>query len=160
MAIGAALPADVSWQIVDGNVPNADPLAQITSTITARRGSANPVTIVAFTVMPGPQLVSAVPLAREVKRRHPDVAIVWGGICRSLYPAPVLNAPYIDWMVRGQGEHTFVELLEVVRGHRDPRTVAGLSFREPGGNHVHNAERHWVGPDELPAPPYHRIDVA
>jgi tRNA A37 methylthiotransferase MiaB len=160
MAIGAALPANITWQIVDGNVPNSDPLAQITSTIDARRGTADPVAIVAFTVMPGPQLVSAVPLAREVKRRHPEVAIVWGGNFPSLYPAPVLNAPYVDWMVRGQGEHTFVELLDVVRGHRDPRTVAGLSFREPTGTHVHNAERHWVGPDELPAPPYHRIDVA
>ena len=55
---------------------------------------------------------------------------MWGGNFPSLYSAPVLNAPYIDWMVRGQGEHTFAELQDVLRGARDPKTVAGLSFRD------------------------------
>lgn len=160
MAIGAALPADVSWEIVDGNVPGVDPLSQISSMIDARRGGTDPVEVVAFTVMPGPQLVSAVPLARNLKARHPDVPIVWGGNFPSLYPTPVLNAPYIDWMIRGQGEHTFVELLDVVRGDRDPKSVAGLSFRNADGSHHYGTERLWVGPDELPAPPYHKIDVA
>ena len=44
----------------------------------------------------------------------------------------MLNAPYIDWLVRGQGEHTFAELLEVLKGTRDPATVAGLCFRKAG----------------------------
>jgi hypothetical protein len=28
--------------------------------------------------------------------------------------APVLNAPFVDYAVRGQGEDTFVELLDVL----------------------------------------------
>jgi radical SAM superfamily enzyme YgiQ (UPF0313 family) len=85
---------------------------------------------------------------------------VWGGNFPSLYPSPVLNAPYVDWVVRGQGEQTFAELLDALDGHRDPHDVAGLCFREPNGAHHLGAERRWVGPDELPAPPYHKIDVA
>jgi len=160
MAIGAALPRDISWEIVDGNQPTVDPLARISAEIDARANGADPVELVAFTVMPGPQLVSAVPLARALKARHPDTPIVWGGNFPSLYPVPVLNAPYVDWVVRGQGEQTFVELLDVVRGHRDPATVPGLSFRQADGAHWHGMERRWVGPDELPSPPYHKIDVA
>jgi hypothetical protein len=160
MAIGAALPPEISWEIVDGNVPSADPLAKISSIIDARRGGNDPVEVVAVTVMPGPQLVSAVPLSRELKARYPELPIVWGGNFPSLYPAPVLNAPYVDWMIRGQGEHTFVEVLDVIRGTRDPKTVAGLSFRNADGRHHYGVERPWVGPDELPAPPYHKIDVA
>ncbi|MGH7616134.1 MAG: B12-binding domain-containing radical SAM protein [Gemmatimonadaceae bacterium] len=160
MSIGAALPESVSWEIVDGNRPDVDPLAHISAEIDARSGAADPVEVVAFTVMPGPQLVNAVPLARDLKARHPSVPIVWGGNFPSLYPAPVLNAPYVDWIVRGQGEQTFAELLEVVRGRRDPTTVAGLSFRESDGTHRQNPERPWVGPNDLPAPPYHKIDVA
>ena len=159
MAVGAALPEDVTWEIIDGNRPSIDPLAEIAARVEARRGGPDPVRVVAFTVMPGPQLVSAVPLTSEVKRRFPDVTIVWGGNFPSLYPAPVLNAPYIDWAVRGQGERTFVELLEVIDGKRDPRTVAGLMYREDDGTRRINPERPWVGPDELPAPPYHRIPV-
>jgi anaerobic magnesium-protoporphyrin IX monomethyl ester cyclase len=159
MAIGAALPSDITWEIIDGNLPNADPFTQISEMISAREGGADPITMVAFTVMPGPQLVNAVPLTRAVKTRHPAVAIVWGGNFPSLYPAPVLNAPYVDWVVRGQGERTFVELLDVLRGQRDPKTVPGLCFREPDGSHWLGMERVWAGPDELPAPPYHKIDI-
>jgi radical SAM superfamily enzyme YgiQ (UPF0313 family) len=160
MAIGAALPDDTSWDIVDGNLPDADPLAALVERIESARGGADPVRAVAFTVMPGPQLVSAVPLARSLKARCPDVPIVWGGNFPSLYPAPVLDAPYVNWVVRGQGEETFLELLDVLDGARDPHDVAGLCFREPDGTHHIGAERRWIGPDELPAPPYHRIDVA
>lgn len=159
MAVGAALPADTRWEIVDGNRPGIDPLGEIVARVDAARGGPDPVRAVAFTVMPGPQLLSAVPLTHHVRARCPDVAIVWGGNFPSLYPAPVLNSPDIDWLVRGQGEHTFAELQDVLAGHRDPATVAGLGCRGAGGEHRLGAERHWVGPDELPDPPYHRIDV-
>jgi anaerobic magnesium-protoporphyrin IX monomethyl ester cyclase len=159
MAVGAALPAGASWEIIDGNLPHADPFARISAEIASRAGTSDPVTIVALSVMPGPQLVNAVPLTRAVKADYPGVTVVWGGNFPSLYPAPVLNSAYVDFVVRGQGERTFAELLEVVQGTRDPKTVAGLSFRQADGSHWHGPERVWQGPDELPAPPYHKIDV-
>ncbi len=160
MAIGAALPEGRRWDIVDGNLPDADPLAELVERIERARGTSDPVDVVALTVMPGPQLVSAVPLARALRARCPEVQIVWGGNFASLYPAPVLDAPYVDWVVRGQGEHTFVDLLAVLDGARDPHEVPGLAFRESDGSHHIGSERRWVGPDELPPPPYHMIDVA
>jgi hypothetical protein len=160
MAVGAALPPGVDWQIVDGNLPDADPLADIAALIEARRDTSDPVQVVAFTVMPGPQLVSAVPLTRDLKARYPDVPTVWGGNFPSLYPTPVLNAPYIDWAVRGQGEETFAELLEVLDGRRDAATVEGLCFRRVDGSHHVAMERTWKGPNELPDPPYHKIRIA
>jgi anaerobic magnesium-protoporphyrin IX monomethyl ester cyclase len=159
MALGAALPADVTWEIVDGNLPNADVLGELSARIDAQRNSSDPVRAVAFTVMPGPQLVSAVPLSRALKERYPNIPIVWGGNFPSLYPTPVLNAPYIDWVVRGQGEDTFVELMDVLEGDLDPKTVAGLSFRSVDGSHWIGAERTWKGPAELPAPRYDKIPV-
>ena len=158
MAIAAALPDHVTWEIIDGNRPSVDVLGTVTAICLARAGTADPVELIAMTVMPGPQLVSAVPLARELKRRHPDVAIVWGGYFPSLYTTPVLNASYLDYAIRGQGEHTFLELLEVLRGEKDPRNVPGLAFRD-GDEHVTNAERPWVGPDQLPTPRFDRIPV-
>ena len=158
MAIGAALPEGTTWEIIDGNRPSVNPLAELNARIAAQAGTSDPVTAVAMTVMPGPQLTHAVPLAQQLKSAHPDIPIIWGGYFPSLYPAPVLNAPYIDWIIRGQGEHAFSELLDVLRGQRDPRGVAGLGFRE-NGKHVLIPERRWVGPDDLPAPPYHKIPV-
>ena len=160
MAIGAALPPDVPWEIVDGNLPNADVLAEVSALVEAAAGRGEPVRALALSVMPGPQLVSAVPLSKAIKARYPSLPIVWGGNFPSLYPAPVLNAPFVDWVIRGQGETTFAELLEVMDGKRDARDVAGLCFRNSDGSHHIGAERHWMGPNELPAPPYHKIRVA
>jgi len=159
MAIGASLPEGQSWEIIDGNVPDLDVAARISERIEAGRANGDPVRAVAITVMPGPQLVNAVPLSKAIKARHPDVPIVWGGNFGSLYPEPVLNAPYVDWLVRGQGEKTFAELLDVLEGRRDPAGVAGLCYRKADGAHHLGEERRWAGPNELPAPPYHKIAV-
>lgn len=159
MAVGAALPPERTWEIVDGNLPNLDPFSVIVGEVESRAGGRDPAQAVALTVMPGPQLVSAVPLSRALKARFPGLPIIWGGNFGSLYPEPVLNAPYVDWLIRGQGEHSFAELMEVIEGRRDPKTIAGLAFREADGTHWVGPERHWVGPEELPAPPYHKIDV-
>lgn len=158
MAIGAALPEGTTWEIVDGNRPGVDPYEDIVAWIESRADGPDPVRAVAMTVMPGPQLANAVPLAKRLKARYPRLPIIWGGYFPSLYPTPVLNADYIDYAVRGQGERTFVELLEVLDGHRDPATVAGLAYRD-GDQHRIGPERPWVGPDELPPPPYHKIPV-
>lgn len=160
MAIGAALPPDVPWEIVDGNLPGADVLAEVSALVEAAAARGEPVRAVGLSVMPGPQLVSAVPLSRAIKTRYPAIPIVWGGNFPSLYPAPVLNAPYIDWVIRGQGETTFAELLEVLAGRRDAHDVAGLCFRKRDGTHHIGAERHWQGPNELPPPPYHKVRIA
>jgi hypothetical protein len=159
MAVGSSIPPGEGWTIIDGNRPGVDVATRVSEHVAALRETADPVRAIGFTVMPGPQLANAVPLTREIKKRHPDIPVVWGGNFGSLYPEPVLNAPYVDWLVRGQGEHTFCELLAVLRGLRDPQTVAGLAFRKADGSHHVGEERRWVGPDELPAPPYDRIPV-
>lgn len=159
MAVGAALPPEVSWEIVDGNLPGMDLRAELVRRVEGARDGADPVRAVAFTVMPGPQLVSAVPITRELKARYPEIPVIWGGYFPSLYPAPVLRSGSVDWVVRGQGERTLAELVEVLGGARDPKTVAGLAFQEADGSHWLGPERRWLGPDEVPPPPYHKIPV-
>lgn len=158
MALGAVLPEGTTWEIVDGNRPGIDPYREVAARIEAAAGTRDPVRAIAMTVMPGPQVQQAVPVTRQLKDRFPSVPIIWGGNFPSLYPEPVVNSPYVDWMVRGQGERTFLELLEVLDGRRDPKTVAGLGFRDNGTPWL-APERPWVGPNELPVPPYAKIDV-
>jgi radical SAM superfamily enzyme YgiQ (UPF0313 family) len=160
MAVGAALPGDVSWEIIDGNLPGIDVVARVASLVEAQQSAGDPVTTIALTVMPGPQLVSAVPVSKAIKARFPHIPIVWGGNFGSLYPDPVLNAPYVDWLVRGQGEDSFLELLEAIAGRRDPATIPGIAYRLSDGAHHVAPERVWRGPNELPEPAYHKINVA
>jgi len=160
MAVGAALPPEIPWEIVDGNLPGMDVVGTVSAWIDRQAATDDPVTAVALTVMPGPQLVSAVPVSKALKTEFPAIPIIWGGNFGSLYPEPVLNATYVDWLVRGQGEETFRELLEAIDGQRDPTSIAGIAFRLPDGSHHIGSERPWKGPDDLPTPAYHKIDVA
>src|SRR4051812_17234163 len=79
MAVGAALPQTISWEIIDGNIPGIDVLESIRAMVEVHAAGPDPVRLIALTVMPGPQLVNAVPLSQSLKARFPEIAIVWGG---------------------------------------------------------------------------------
>ncbi len=133
LALAAVFPEDET-AIVDGNV-DPDPIG--TMLAFARRGG---VELFGFSVMPGPQLPRAVEAAKALRRDFPSIPIVWGGFFPSLYPEACLRAPYVDFLIRGQGERTFVELVRALReGGGDERfaPIAGLTWKErPSGRTV------------------------
>ena len=59
MSLGAVLPEGQSWAIVDGNLPGVDVADEVAALIDAHARTADPVSLVAMTVMPGPQLLLA-----------------------------------------------------------------------------------------------------
>jgi len=153
LALAAVLEGREDYAIVDGNVDD-DAL----NTILALIDNSN-VELLGVSVMPGPQMVAGMNVSREVRRLRPSVKIVWGGYFPSIYPDAALNARYIDYVVRGQGEETLIELLEAIRGQRALSSIHGLSYKDEFGLHRNNAERPMKGPDNFPWAPYHRIPV-
>ncbi len=154
LSLAAVLEGKDEYAIVDGN---ADPQPGVTLDKLARGAD---VTLLAVSVMPGPQMVAAIPLCREFRSKYPRVPIVWGGYFPSLYPDAALNARYVDFVVRGQGEETFLELIEALRTTRRFAGVKGLSFKDDFGLHVHNAERPLRSPNDFPWLPYGRLPNA
>jgi anaerobic magnesium-protoporphyrin IX monomethyl ester cyclase len=151
LSIAAVLEGREEYAIVDGNI---DPHA--TETVLALIREKN-VELLAVTVMPGPQTLSAVESCREIRERYPRIPIVWGGYFPSNYTAAALNARYVDFAVRGQGEDTFLELLSALREGRGPGDVRGLSYKDSDGAHRHNSERAMKSLNDFPWYPYHRI---
>jgi radical SAM superfamily enzyme YgiQ (UPF0313 family) len=151
--LAAVLEGREEYEIVDGNV-DPDPWATIDHLTQSK-----PVELLAVSVMPGPQLRAAVPVCRAFREKYPAVPIVWGGYFASLYTEAVLNAKYVDFVVKGQGEDTLLELIEALRGSRDFSRIRGLAFKNQFGPHVQTAERPLRAPDEFPWPPFHRLDA-
>lgn len=147
LALGAVLDGRYDWRIVDGNV-DPDPIGTILALL--REG---PCALLGVTVMPGPQVAPAIAISSAVRSAHPEMPIAWGGYFPTLYPDAAINAPYVDYVVRGQGEDTLLYLLENLP---DVRDVAGLTWKEEGAI-VHNPERHFRPPDEYPPYPYERV---
>jgi len=151
LAIAAVLEGKEEFVIIDGNV---DPEPERSLDRVMSRGD---VELVAVSVMPGPQMAAAIPLCRGIRKKHPSVPIVWGGYFPSLYADATLNAGYVDFAIRGQGEDTFLELLAALRNGRKFAGIRGLSFRDDFGLHVHNPVRALRSPDDFPWYPYHRL---
>jgi radical SAM superfamily enzyme YgiQ (UPF0313 family) len=152
--VAAALEGKEDYAIVDGNV-DQDPWPHLEAVMRN-----TPAELLGVSVMPGPQMAAAIPLCRRFRERYPGVPIVWGGYFPSTYPDTALNAPYVDFVVRLQGEETLPELLGALRAGRDGSGILGLSYKDRAGRHVHNPDRPLRAPDEFPWPPYHRLDPA
>jgi anaerobic magnesium-protoporphyrin IX monomethyl ester cyclase len=153
LAIAAVLEGHTEYAIVDGNL---DPRPAETLAALMRN---HPVEMLAVTVMPGPQTKSAVESCCELRRRFPQIPIVWGGYFPSNYTAAALNAPYVDFAVRGQGEDTVLELLDALRRNRALLGIRGLSYKGADGQQCHNPDRPMKQPDQFPWYPYHRMPI-
>lgn len=153
LALAAVLEGREDYAIVDGNLEE-DPTRAILDLI-----DRNNVELLGVSVMPGPQMVAAMEVSREVRALRSHVRIVWGGYFPSIYPDTTLNAKYVDYVVRGQGEETLLELIAAIRGERELASIRGLSYKDQFGLHHSNAERPMKGPDSFPWLPYQRIPV-
>lgn len=73
------------------------------------------------------------------RARQAGIPVVMGGPHVSFEADEALE--FADYVVRGEGEEAIFELIEVVRGDRDPSAVAGLSWTDSSGTHRHNPAR-------------------
>jgi anaerobic magnesium-protoporphyrin IX monomethyl ester cyclase len=152
LAVGALLEAEFDYRIVDANL-DPDPCGHI-SAIAAR----TPLTAIGFTVMPGPQLVHAVSMSRELRRGLPGVPIIWGGYFPSQHADTVLRDHAVDYCVRGQGESSFLSLMRVLTRGGAVADIAGLSYRE-ADTVKHTPLAPLVPLDSLPPWPYERVEM-
>jgi radical SAM superfamily enzyme YgiQ (UPF0313 family) len=153
MALGAVLEGREEYLIVDGNVDD-DPAQTILGLTRQHR-----VELLGVSVMPGPQMAEAIETSRTIRDLAPKLPIVWGGYFPSIYTDAALNARYVDYVVRGQGEQTLLELIDALRGNRSFDKILGLSYKDVFGLHRHNPERLMQPPDAFPWSPFHRIPV-
>lgn len=99
-------------------------------------------------------------LAQRLKSRRPDVGICLGGPASSPMAALLLETfPFLDYVVRGEGEQTFAELIEHLQGRRPAGGIQGLTWRD-GGRVIDNASRPMEEDmDLLPIPAFDAYDM-
>ena len=94
-------------------------------------------------------------ISRNLKALIPDVKIVVGGHNASFVDRWTLEAfPFIDAIVRGEGEIGFSELVSAYNGTNGPGRTPGVTYRDSGGI-VRNQDRPLIRDlDSLPLPDY------
>ena len=86
------------------------------------------------------QRATALKIAALVRALRPSTRVVVGGYDPSLDVDAYTQSPDVDFIVRGEGEHTLCELLRALEHDRDASGIAGLSYRTPDG-FQHNRDR-------------------
>ncbi len=138
LAVGAVLEGKYPYQIIDGNL-DRDLRGTLLRTIREQS-----IRYLGVTVMPGPQLQQAIRLSEELKQTFPQLKIIWGGYFPSLQGNIVENSGFVDYVIRGQGEYAFLELIDSL---------------EKGGGVARASRQGATDPNTLPPIPYHRVNV-
>lgn len=107
--------------------------------------------IVGITVFTS-NLKSSLTTCREIKKAYPPVKIVLGGAHIHPQHREVIENPYVDFCVRGEGEETLLELTEALSNGKDLEQVKGLTFKKDD-NIIVTPERPFIKDlDSLPFP--------
>ncbi|MFJ6049941.1 RiPP maturation radical SAM C-methyltransferase [Streptomyces sp. NPDC092307] len=102
------------------------------------------------------QNVSSLALAAELKRRRPTLTVVFGG---SNCDGPMghalhRNHPFVDHVVRGEGEYAFPALLAHLDAGTPPVDVPGLCWWDGGASRANEESRRTVAPRDIGSPDY------
>ncbi len=94
-------------------------------------------------------------VAEMAKRYNENVKVVMGGPHVTFVPDRTFKeCPYIDFIVRGEGEVTFKELVNALERNEDPSNILGLSINR-GGKVKNNPPRPLIKDiDAIPMPSY------
>ena len=89
---------------------------------------------VGVSMVTGPMITEGVTVAKAVRAARPEIPVVAGGWHPSILPEQTLEAPYVDAVVKGQGEITFAEVVELkLAGTTFPCGPANPKFPEKPG---------------------------
>jgi len=98
-------------------------------------------------------------LVNLLKKNFPKIPIIVGGIHVSSCPEETMANENIDFVVRGEGEITAMELLNVLKNKTDVSKVKGVYYRKNGevkytGDRLLNMKL-----DSFPSPAYHLLNM-
>lgn len=94
-------------------------------------------------------------IARMAKKINPQAHVVFGGVGATfLWEHFLQHFPEIDYVVRGEGETSFLELVRYLGGKEAaaPDHIAGLAFRKKGRPFATEDREPVADLDSLPAP--------
>jgi len=82
------------------------------------------------------QSMASLCLGRRIKEKFPDIAIIMGGAnVDAEMGFEILKAfDWVDYIVHGEAEETFPELMRAITEGRSPLGLAGVSYRRGGEN--------------------------
>lgn len=104
---------------------------------------------VGISTMTGSMIKYGLEFAKFVRQNSPKTPIIWGGVHPSLVPEETVQSPYVDVVVRGEGEMTLLELVNAIDDNHSLSNIKGITFEE-NGKVISNPERDFIDLNKIP----------
>ena len=128
--------------------------AELKEVLREKMGDVVGITAMTFT------LIDVLKTVMLVKQINPEAKVVLGGPHVHVFPEETINLSGIDFIVQGEGEHTFVKLLDNLNNPDALENVKGLVFIKNNGTVVNTGISPLIHDlDELGFPARHLTDV-
>ncbi len=105
----------------------------------------------------GKQILNGL-VASKLVKKNSLVPVVWGGVHPSLLPKQTLANEYIDLVVVGEGEETFLELVNCLKNKKPIESILGLGYKKDGEIFV-NSPRDFIDLDKQAEMPYDLVEI-
>ena len=97
-------------------------------------------------------------LSENIKKKFPEIIIVLGGTHATVMAEQLIRKPFIDYIVRGEGEYSFQELIEHLEKKRQIETVSNLTWLDNGEIRC-TPQKFIQDIDKLPFPARHLLNM-
>jgi len=105
---------------------------------------------VGVSIITGTPIKDAVEITKLVKSHTPSLPVVWGGWHPSIYPEQCIREGMADYCISGQGEITFLELLDAIGDNSGFEKILGLTYMK-NNVCVTNGERKFIDINQFPS---------
>ena len=125
----------------------------------ARSISREKPSLVGISCMTGMQLRGGLRAARMLRRLDRGLPIVWGGVHPTLCPDSTLKDELCDFVVKGEGEITLIELADCLRTGGDLGSVQNIGYKSRDQLRFTSARPLIQDLDVIPPPDYGLIQM-
>jgi anaerobic magnesium-protoporphyrin IX monomethyl ester cyclase len=94
-----------------------------------------------------------------VKRVGPDIVTIAGGPHTTVCPEEVLGDPHCDFIISGEAEEAFRDLIIALNGDKDTASIDGLGWKSGGQLHINPKQNVVADLDSIVFPAYHLMDL-
>jgi B12-binding domain/radical SAM domain protein len=103
-----------------------------------------------------PHAQGSIKIARLVKKYHPDVPVIFGGLSSTYYHRELIEYDCVDFVIRGDStEKPMLRLMEEINsGGMNFAAVPGLTWKRDGQVHVNELSRIPASLDDVSIPDY------
>jgi radical SAM superfamily enzyme YgiQ (UPF0313 family) len=102
----------------------------------------------------------AVLIAKNIKKENPNISIVFGNFFATFNAERILKKyPFVDYIIRGEGEHTSLQLARCIEKKENLKKVSGINFKN-NGKIISTPDRPLIKDiDSLPFPDRELLEV-